>query len=217
MDRDTYWLDAHGITWSVWSAVPGNLPASFPSDPNPLAPPTIPTRFQVYLLQLGQDFYYETLTPQHTIFPAPDGFDSTGYTLVDVSTGQPPPPMDPSPDPNPYGVADQQPPDEDDNDIDGLPVRPFDPSSICNLGEVTADECQALRRVFTVAVLQCQAQGVQGSGTYEVDVGYVNFFLTQVVPPPSFPGEKAKVYSELVGPAAESGSGRIIVNVQLIE
>jgi hypothetical protein len=68
------------------------------------------------------------------------------------------------------------------------------------------------RRVMKVAVLNCTALGVQGSGDYPTFGRYVEVFLTEEVAT-----SQANTYAELVGPLLQQFSDDIHVNVQLFD
>ena len=68
------------------------------------------------------------------------------------------------------------------------------------------------RRVLKVAVLDCTALGVQGSGTYPTFGRYVEVFLTEEVS-----DTQSATYTEIIGPLINRYSTDIHVNVQLIE
>lgn len=68
------------------------------------------------------------------------------------------------------------------------------------------------RRVMKVAVLDCTALGVQGSGDYPTYGRYVEVFLTEEIA-----STTADTYAELVGPLLQQYSDDIHINVQLIE
>lgn len=66
---------------------------------------------------------------------------------------------------------------------------------------------------MNVAVLNCQALGVQGRGTYPTNGRYIEFFITEEVPNPP----DASVYGEVVGPLTAQSSGDVHANVRLVE
>jgi hypothetical protein len=68
------------------------------------------------------------------------------------------------------------------------------------------------RRVMKVAVLECTALGVQGSGDYPTYGRYVEVFLTEEIATTG-----ANTYAELVGPLLQQYSDDIHINVQLVE
>ncbi len=68
------------------------------------------------------------------------------------------------------------------------------------------------RRVMKVAVLNCNALGVQGSGDYPTYGRYVEVFLTEEVG-----GTQADTYTEIVGPLVQQYSDDVHINVQLVE
>ena len=68
------------------------------------------------------------------------------------------------------------------------------------------------RRVMKIAVLNCTALGVQGSGDYPTYGRYVEVFLTEEVA-----GTLADTYTEVIGPLLQQYSDDVHVNVQLID
>ncbi len=68
------------------------------------------------------------------------------------------------------------------------------------------------RRVLKIAVLNCTALGVQGSGTYPTFGRYVEVFLTEEVA-----STQAATYTEIIGPLLQQYSDDVHVNVQLSE
>ncbi len=118
-----------------------------------------------------------------TIYPAPDPVPA-GYNTV-TPTG-PSIPVDSG---NP-----------DDPDYDGVP------------SQAPASNGYA-RRMVVVTVLQCVAQGVQGSGTYPTDGNYVAMMVTETVQDPP----EAAIYGELLGTLYQATSQDFHANVQLIE
>ncbi|MBT4487400.1 MAG: hypothetical protein HN732_16740 [Rhodospirillaceae bacterium] len=68
------------------------------------------------------------------------------------------------------------------------------------------------RRVMKIAVLNCTALGVQGSGDNPTYGRYVEVFLTEEVA-----GTLADTYTEVIGPLLQQYSDDVHVNVQLID
>ena len=68
------------------------------------------------------------------------------------------------------------------------------------------------RRVIKIAVLNCNALGVQGSGDYPTYGRYVEVFLTEKVA-----GAQANTYVEVIGPLLKQYSDDVHINVQLVE
>ena len=68
------------------------------------------------------------------------------------------------------------------------------------------------RRVLKVAVLNCTALGVQGSGDYPTYGRYVEVFLTEEVA-----GVQADTYTEIIGPLLQQYSDDVHINVRLIQ
>lgn len=69
------------------------------------------------------------------------------------------------------------------------------------------------RRVVKLAVLQCQALGVRGNGSYPTYGRYIEAFLTeQVSSPPD-----ADIYGEVIGPLSARTSSDFNANVKLVE
>jgi hypothetical protein len=117
---------------------------------------------------------------RQTIYPV-NGALPEGYTLV--SPAAPSVPVDPL---NP-----------DDPDYDGVP------------SQLVASNGYA-RRLVQVAVLQCVADGVQGSHTYPTNGNFVEMFLTESV------DDKA-IYGEIVRPLSPSNDPDFHANVKLID
>lgn len=70
------------------------------------------------------------------------------------------------------------------------------------------------RRVMKVAVLDCNALNVRGSGSYPTYGRYIEVFLTESV---SAPSSKANVYGEIVGPLDGTNTDSYHVNVKLYD
>ncbi len=68
------------------------------------------------------------------------------------------------------------------------------------------------RRVLKVAVLNCGALGVQGSGDYPTYGRYVEVFLTEEVG-----NTQAATYTEIIGPLLQQYSDDVHINVQLVD
>jgi Flp pilus assembly protein TadG len=68
------------------------------------------------------------------------------------------------------------------------------------------------RRVLKVAVLDCTALGVQGSGEYPTYGRYVEVFLTEEVS-----NSQAATYTEIIGPLLQQYSDDVHINVQLVD
>ena len=68
------------------------------------------------------------------------------------------------------------------------------------------------RRVLKIAVLDCTALGVMGSGTYPTNGRYVEVFLTEEVG-----NVQAATYTEVVGPLLQQYSDDVHINVQLVQ
>ncbi len=118
---------------------------------------------------------------RQTIYPVAGALPE-GYTLV--SPAAPSVPVDPL---NP-----------DDPDYDGVPSQP-----------VAANGYE--RRLVQVAVLQCIAEGVNGSHTYPTNGNFVEMFITQAV-------DKDKgIYGEIVSPLSPSNDPDFHANVKLID
>jgi len=112
-----------------------------------------------------------------------------------------------------------------DNVTSGLPdpSEGFDGTTIC-LPDYPGDpECQAGRRLVSVAVLPCVELGVQGSQTYNAAGKTVMFFITEYVVKPGAKGKgstSADVYGEVAGPMIASGDelfAGFTENVRLVE
>lgn len=69
------------------------------------------------------------------------------------------------------------------------------------------------RRVFKVAVLQCTALGVAGSGDFATNGRYIEVFLTEKAGGPP----KGEVFAEIIGPLSTANSDEYHFNVQLFE
>lgn len=117
----------------------------------------------------------------------------------------------PPPTPLPTGFATVTPPgvdlvvaededDENDPDFDGVP------------SQTVASNGQA-RRLVQVAVLQCQALGINGSGTYPTEGNYVEMFITETVQSPP----NAAIYGELVRRLTPIVSPQFHANVRLVQ
>ncbi len=116
-----------------------------------------------------------------TIYPV-NGALPAGYTLV--SPAAPSIPVDPL---NP-----------DDPDYDGVPSQ-----------TVAANGYE--RRLVQVAVLQCVAEGVNGSHTYPTNGNFVEMFITQTV------DTDKGIYGEIVIPLSPSNDPDYHANVKLID
>lgn len=117
---------------------------------------------------------------RQTIYPV-NGALPEGYTLVSPAASNVP--VDPL---NP-----------DDPDYDGVPSQ-----TVAGNGYA--------RRLVQVAVLQCAADGVQGSHTYPTNGNFVEMFLTESV------DDKA-IYGEIVRPLSPSNDPDFHANVKLID
>ncbi len=115
-----------------------------------------------------------------TIYPV-DGALPAGYTAV--SPGGQSIPVDAA--------------NADDPDFDGVPSQ-------------TVAANGYARRLVQVAVLQCVAEGVQGSHTYPTNGNFVEMFLTESV------DDKA-IYGEIVHPLSPSNDPDFHANVKLID
>jgi Flp pilus assembly protein TadG len=71
----------------------------------------------------------------------------------------------------------------------------------------------ALRRVVTVAVLQCVADSVQGRGTYSTYGKYVEAFVTEEAGAPP----NSQIYGELLGPVTILQDDNFHANVSIVE
>ncbi len=87
------------------------------------------------------------------------------------------------------------------------------PDPDCSGQPVSIPDDDPKRRVVNVAVLQCQALGVQGRGMYPTNGRYIEIFLTEEVPQ----APDASVYGEVVGPLTARSSGDVHANVRLVE
>ncbi len=116
-----------------------------------------------------------------TIYPVVGALPG-GYTLV--SPAAPSVPVDPL---NP-----------DDPNYDGVPSQP-----------VASNGYE--RRLVQVAVLQCVADGVNGSHTYPTNGNFVEMFITQTV------DNDKGIYGELVVPLSPSNDPDFHANVKLID
>ncbi len=86
----------------------------------------------------------------------------------------------------------------DDPDYDGVPSQP-----------VASNGYE--RRLVQVAVLQCVAEGVQGSHTYPTNGNFVEIFITQAVK------DDKGIYGEIVIPLSPSNDPDFHANVKLID
>jgi Flp pilus assembly protein TadG len=77
---------------------------------------------------------------------------------------------------------------------------------------VSAASADLKRRVLKIAVLNCNALGVMGSGDYPTYGRYVEVFLTEEVD-----GTRASTYVEVVGPLLQQFSDDVHINVHLIQ
>ena len=87
------------------------------------------------------------------------------------------------------------------------------PDPDCSGQPVSTPDDDPKRRIVNVAVLNCQALGVQGRGTYPTNGRYIEIFITEEVPP----APDASIYGEVVGPLTAQSSGDVHANVRLVE
>jgi len=83
----------------------------------------------------------------------------------------------------------------------------------CSGQPLSPPDSDPKRRVVLVAVLNCQALGVQGRGTYSTNGRYIDMFITEEVPGPP----DASLYGEVVSPLTARTSGDVHANVRLVE
>ena len=114
----------------------------------------VASRYQAYLYELGLTF---ARNGKHTVYPIPSGGPPAGYVTVT------PPGQD--------LVVAADPANAALPDFDGVPQN------------TPAANGQA-RRLYRVALLQCIAEGITGTGTYPTYGKYVEMFLTQEVRDP---------------------------------
>lgn len=129
------------------------------------------TRFQVYLFEQGQSYWTKNGNPKKSLVT---NLDQTGNGYSET-------------DPSLYP------------DAAVLPVNAADPDDNWTDGEwppgQTVSSIGYDRRVVRILILNCVNQGVQGSGDYEAEGGYIEIFLTEESPPPS---GGAGIYGEFV-------------------
>ena len=123
------------------------------------------SRYQAYLYELGLTF---ARNGKHTVYPIPSGGPPAGYVTVT------PPGQD--------LVVAADPANAALPDFDGVPQN------------TPAANGQA-RRLYRVALLQCIAEGITGTGTYPTYGKYVEMFLTQEVRDANV---DSSIYAEIV-------------------
>jgi Flp pilus assembly protein TadG len=115
----------------------------------------------------------------------------------------------PVPSPLPAGYTTVTPPAVD---IPADAGNPSDPNFDGVPSQTAASNGHA-RRLVVVTVLQCVAQGVQGSATYPSGGNYVAMMVTETVQDPP----EAAIYGELLSTLFQATSPDFHANVQLIE
>ena len=120
-----------------------------------------------------------------TLMPPPDPLPA-GYVLVDPPAPKIPKAADPAKDKNPW--------------FDGIPSQ-------------TPASNGYKRRLLQIAVLNCVAEGIKGSGTYPSNGNYVEMFITEPAQEPP----DMKVFGELAGTLTPATAPDFHANVQLIE
>ena len=146
------------------------------------------SRYQVYLYELGLPYLRDG---KKTVHPVPPGYDPLAppaeyatYDHVEPAAASIP--------------ADASFPD--DPNYDGVP------------SETVASNGFA-RRLMTVAVLDCIADDVRGTGTYPSYGRYIDMFITEYVPDPP----DAAIFGEVVQPVTSLFSPDFHANVRLVK
>ena len=166
-----------------------------------LGPPgRYPTRYQMYLYEIGESFAYNTANPGWTLYPVPDPATgvyppgSGGWTTV-----------------NPPQVA--APPYPGWIPKGGVPKNPlkFDP----NCSDISDAQCKVRHRTMLVVAVDCGgAVDVKGKTVIEGVSTFVRMFLTE---PSNKPPGPADIKAEVIGPEFAASSGVIHANVRLVE
>ena len=149
------------------------------------------TRYQVYLYEQGLEF---ARNGNLTIHPIPDSL-SEGYGTVTPPGPDIPAAETPEADSDGDGLVDEADPDDD-----GVPSQ-----AVASNGFA--------RRIVKVAVVQCVAENVHGSGTYPTNGNFVEMFITQEVRDPP----NAAIYGEMVRPLTPTNDPKFHANVRLVE
>lgn len=144
------------------------------------------SRYQVYLYELGEEFARDG---KKTMYPVPDDFDPLLPAYEDYTLVTPPSP-----------------------DVPVSAAQPHDPAYDGEPSETVAANGYA-RRLVTVAVLNCVADNVKGTGTYPTEGRFVRMFLTEYVPDPP----NAAIFGEFVKPLTSIGSPDFHANVRLVK
>lgn len=140
------------------------------------------TRYQVYLYELGETYAYNGA---QTIHPVKGSLPS-GFTKVT------PPGSD-------VPVA-ANPANANDPDYDGEP----DSTPIASNGPA--------RRLLQVPLLRCQADNVQGAGTYPTDGRFVEMFVTES----TLDAPDSGIHAEVVRPLSTTNAPDFHANVRLV-
>ncbi len=144
------------------------------------------SRFQVYLYEMGEEFARDG---KKTLYPVPADFDPAlaQYSTFTLVT---PPGAD-----IPTSVSDPHNPE-----VDGVPS-----TSVAANGYA--------RRLVKVAVIDCIAEQVKGTGTYPTEGRFVEMFVTEPVKDPP----DAAIYGEVIRPITTVNSPDFHANVRLVQ
>lgn len=153
-------------------------------------PAGVTTRYQAYLYEQGLEYATDG---NLTLYPLPATLPG-GYAAVTPAAADLVEAETPGDDSDGDGIT-----DGDDPDQDGVPT------SVAANG--------AARRVVKVAVVQCLAEGVQGSGTFPTNGDFVEIFLTQEVRDPP----DAIIYGEMTRALTPTNDPDFHANVRLVE
>lgn len=183
----SYWSEKHPDT-----GIPGDMPAS-------------PSRYQVYLYELGATFAYNGKV---TVYPVDEASVPDGYTLVDPQSPGIPSVASAEEDSHTcgggrsrgrgHGGSDSSDSaDATDPNYDGVPDNntPVDDPT---------------RRVVQAVLLNCQSDNVRGNGgPYPSHGKYVELFVTESV------GQDHTIYAEVVRRISPTNSTKLHANVGL--
>jgi hypothetical protein len=172
---------------------------------------TLPTRFQMYLYELGETFYVNGKQTAHPL-------SKPGITTLVRNATEPlnpdvptdiPPNCDPTSKAAPAAAC----------DMNMAPAPTFTLTCVdSEAGGMFAafpNYCRAMRRVLTVAVADCTTIIDQGGGKITITgvIQYTRFFIIRQVPT----APTADLQVELLGRVGTSDTGAIHANVRLVE
>ena len=177
-DVSTYWSDKHS-------------PSTYPTDELGANP----SRYQVYLYELGENF---AVNGKKTLYPAPDILPD-GYTMVEPQNSPGVPSSGNGNSGGNNGNGNNNNNNTHDPDYDGVP-------------EQNPAVSDPRRRIVEAVILNCEADNVQGNGgPYPSDGRYVELFVTKAV------GQDNTIYGEIVRRITWQNSPKIKANVGLDE